>query len=246
MTDTFTFRLIIDLKVVTFPVQKDLIITRLGLFQQQVSLLEAGEYTVKSAVSANIFQQFVNFIEGSPIEVTPVNFPFLQSLSEEFLFQEVQNECDSFLKSDDNLKSEVFRLSKEVSKLRQLFESEHLYRRGCEYLYGTNGYDSTSQPFGLTLLKSAAEAGHSDAQFQCGKCHLNGKGCLQNKSLAVRYLEKVLERSELDILSGRFQDLNAEVHRCEKSDNPSAQNLLGDCFSNGRGVETDLVRGAEY
>jgi hypothetical protein len=212
MTSKLRFRLTVDSEVTIFQVNKHLILTQLGLFQENPSLLDAGEYPVKSAVSADVFGQFVKFLESASIKITAINFPSLWSLSEEFDFRDLRAGCVSFVTANHtsmssgresrlfqieerhfvldrlviDLKKRIEGFQKEngrlltmVSKLVGLFESEGRYRRGCEYLYGTNGYDSTSQGFGFSLLKSAADAGHSDAQFECGKCLSEGKGCLR-------------------------------------------------------------------
>jgi hypothetical protein len=65
MTDELRFRLPVESEMIIFQVKKTVILGQLGLFQKHVSLLELGDYTVKSAVSADIFKQFVRFIEGA-------------------------------------------------------------------------------------------------------------------------------------------------------------------------------------
>jgi hypothetical protein len=56
-----------------------------------------------------------------------------------------------------------------ISSLTRFFEGGKLYRRGCEYLYGTNGYgekdEFLSEHVGFSLLKAFKESGHSDAEF---------------------------------------------------------------------------------
>jgi TPR repeat protein len=105
-------------------------------------------------------------------------------------------------------------------------------------LYGTNGYSSTNQKFGFSLLKSAADAGHSDAQFPCGRCLLDGKGCLRDEMAAFRYLQQSSEKSELN-------NQNAGCRLSAEGGNPNAQNIIGEALANGRGVAQDLVRAAK-
>jgi hypothetical protein len=62
--------------------------------------LDAGQYTIKSIVPANISEQFVNFIEGGSIEITTINLSSLRSLSEEFGFRVLQAGCASFANSN--------------------------------------------------------------------------------------------------------------------------------------------------
>jgi hypothetical protein len=55
------------------------------------------------------------------------------------------------------------------SKLSRLCETEHLYRCGCEYLSGTDGSgedgEHLSKKLGLSIMKLAADSGHTDVQF---------------------------------------------------------------------------------
>jgi hypothetical protein len=122
MTDTLCFRLTVDSEVNIFQVKKPLILTYLGLFQEQASLLDSGEYTVQSVISADIFGQFANFLEGESIEITTINFPSLQSLSEEFDFQKPRDSCVSFEASNQasmnsDRQSQVFQIEDHPSVL---------------------------------------------------------------------------------------------------------------------------------
>jgi TPR repeat protein len=60
------------------------------------------------------------------------------------------------------------------SRQLRLFEAEQHYRRGCEYLYGMNGYgeggEHLSKKLGLSELQLSADCGHADAQFRYGQC----------------------------------------------------------------------------
>jgi hypothetical protein len=83
---------------------------------------------------------------------------------------------DHLLRGMFFLEQEVTRLSslhpdldRRRSNHAQVFESEQLYRRGCEYFYGTNGYgergEDLSKTLRLSLLRSSADLGHADAQY---------------------------------------------------------------------------------
>jgi hypothetical protein len=56
---------------------------------------------------------------------------------------------------------------------RNVTEAEQLYRRGCEYFFGTNGYgergEGLSRTLGLFELKKSADLGHVDAKYQIGQ-----------------------------------------------------------------------------
>jgi hypothetical protein len=107
----------------------------------------------------------------------------------------------SLVKRNELLEREVARLSslcsdfdRRLSSQAEVFKSEQLYRRGCDYFYGTNGYGEggvkTSKTLGLSLLKASADAGHSDAQYRYGQCLRKWKSCVQDLVAAVRYLKK--------------------------------------------------------
>jgi hypothetical protein len=72
------------------------------------------------------------------------------------------------------------------------FEGEQAYRRGCECFYGANGFglrgEEMARTLGLSLLKQAAELGHSDGQYRYGRCLLLGEGCEKDAVSGVEYL----------------------------------------------------------
>jgi TPR repeat protein len=117
-------------------------------------------------------------------------------------------------------------LSRIESHLR-LFESEQRYRRGCEYLFGTNdfGYqgEELSKTLGISMLKKSADLGHTDAQYRLGNCLLFGRGCGQDDQEGARYL-----------------GLSAN------GGNSFAESRFAFCLRTGRGVAKDEVLGFEF
>jgi TPR repeat protein len=156
------------------------------------------------------------------------------------------------------LKKEFDRLLKEQS---QLFESEILYRRGCEYLYGRNG-SSDDAAFGFSQLKRSAELGHSDAAFECGQCQIDGRGCAKDEISGIHYFE--ISASDMSESTGSVADITTGRRRSRESfrlnrgneslrflimgGNAKAQNRLGEYFEKGFGVvvEKNLDHAAEY
>jgi TPR repeat protein len=124
------------------------------------------------------------------------------------------------------LEREVTRLSTALSLTESRIEGEQQYRRGCEYLYGTNGYgyrgERLSETYGFSLLKQSADLGHSDAQYRIGKCLLDGENCVKDEREGARYVR-----------------LSAEAG------NSFGQNAFGICLRDGEGVAKDEVRGFE-
>jgi hypothetical protein len=132
------------------------------------------------------------------------------------------------------LEAEVGRLSVQcelsegrLSELSRLFEGEQLYRRGCEYLYGTNGYgdqgEFVSEGLGLSLVKASAELGHADAQFRYGRCLLFGRGCSMDHAAGREY-----------------------VRRSADAGNSFGEYQYGNCLRDGCGGAKDAVCGAQY
>jgi TPR repeat protein len=299
-----------------FPVKKSILLEHLRFFQEDASRLNAVEYRVKSKVPSDVFRNFVGFLQGNPIQVAERTFPFLRALSEEFGFEALSAECDSFKKSherisDDSEAGQSFRLEARVAEVeeRQLllerstgsaanelmrlpekiaalereltrlsslcasldgrlskhvrhFEGEVDYRRGCEYLFGTNGYglrgEELSKALGLRHLKSSADSGHSDAQFRYGICLLEGCDCAKDVSAAVEHLKRSTDSHNsfaeqrygrcLNEGVGVGQDRESGIalfRRSADGGNARGQNALGFYLEHGIGIEKDLVRSSE-
>jgi TPR repeat protein len=201
------------------------------------------------------------------------------SISERFLkFEEresfverrlavVEGELKSLRERNGFLEGEVNRLSRELSVAeseilsgRRLFEGEQMYRRGCEYLIGTNGFgergEELSQTLGFSYLKKSADLGHADAQYRIGKCLKLGTGCRQDLREAVRYFRLSADggnsfaewRFGLCLQAGAGVEKDEvvafkHIKRSASLGNASGQNSLGFCLKNGRGTAKDL-RGA--
>jgi TPR repeat protein len=99
--------------------------------------------------------------------------------------------------SVSNLTSEYIRISHSFSAQIRRFSNEQLYRRGCECLYGTNGFGESGEHLtrvlGLSWLKNASDLGHTDAQYQYGKSRLMGLSCVLDTSEAVKYLRMSID-----------------------------------------------------
>jgi hypothetical protein len=133
-------------------------------------------------------------VEGCPIEISEDTIVSFRRVSEEFDVEALGKECSAFESlhpqySEYRLRqartiavlesrvSDVLQTSKvqqkKLSNQERLFESEQMHRRGCEYLFGTNGFgirgEYLSKTLGLSLLKSAADLGHVDAQYHYGQ-----------------------------------------------------------------------------
>lgn len=111
-------------------------------------------------------------------------------LEREIAAQEAQ--IGALVDANRSLEGEVARLDRALSDQAQLFQSEQLYRRGCEYVFGTNGFDEQgsmlSQGLGLRILQQSADLGHADARMWTGRCLCKGIGCAADQTLGLRFL----------------------------------------------------------
>jgi TPR repeat protein len=169
------------------------------------------------------------------------------------------------------LTEEVSRLSrvcstieKDVGVLKVTVANEVHYRRGCEYLYGTNGYGyrgvDISKLIGISELKHAADSGHSDAQYVFGRILRDGPGLgFENAIESTRYMKLSANQGNS---YGEFGYGRALIHgygimqnECEGfawyessalHGNARGQNACGFSFWNGKGVKKNLFRAAAY
>jgi hypothetical protein len=176
-----------------------------------------------------------------------------------------ERELKSVCERNVVLEREVTRLSTALSLAEsriQLFEGEQLYRRGCEYFFGTNGYGSCgeelSEIHGFALLKKSADLGHTDAQYRVGNCLSLGRGCHKNEPEGARYLRLSADggntfavcrfgiclRDGIGVVKdeGRGFEL---IKQSAAARNAVGQNALGFCLELGRGTARDLRKAIE-
>jgi TPR repeat protein len=73
-----------------------------------------------------------------------------------------------------------------VARLERELKCEQFYRQGQEYLYGDRQLPRHHQ-FGLSLLKQAADCGHSDSIIALGRIHQSNKFHAKNEEESARY-----------------------------------------------------------
>jgi uncharacterized coiled-coil protein SlyX len=78
-----------------FTVSRKLLFTQCELFETDPGLLSTP-YRVKSASSPEAFQQFLDFLQGKDVEVTPPTYEALSSLSQEFGFAALSQKVAEF------------------------------------------------------------------------------------------------------------------------------------------------------
>jgi TPR repeat protein len=149
-------------------------------------------------------------------------------------------------------------LEAEFGEVRKQFEAEHNYRRFCELCYGVCGCDKSPR-LGVRFLELAADAGHSDAQYQYSQCHC--EGCFVGKDYAIGWRYAELSGSSGNA-AGQFRggyclyngfgvarDFEKAAGWYKLSADQGyarGKNGYGVCLESGRGVGQDLAKAAAY
>jgi hypothetical protein len=149
-----------------------------------------------------------------------------------------------------------------VDALKVALEAEQHYRRGCEHFYGTNGFGvratDISQRLGLTELRRAADSGHSDAQYVCGRI-LRECSAFEDAEASTNYMKQAADNGNsygemgyaraLDFGYGVPQndpEAFSYYKRAADHGNARGQNGCGYCFELGKGVKKDIAAAAQY
>ena len=135
----------------------------------------------------------------------------------------------------------------------ELFRSaEKCYELGCEY------YEKEDYQKAYKLLKKAADAGNTDAQYQLGNCYYEGTGVEQNAETAVELYEKAADAGNVDALcqigkcyfDGTGVEKNQEIaielyEKAAEAGNAEAQYQFGNCYYEGTGVKRNAETAVE-
>lgn len=112
--------------------------------------------------------------------------------------------------------------------LPQPEKAEPINRMGAEYgypyyekEYGAELLNNNRAEEGLTWLKKAVDHGEVSANYYIGQAYYNGDGVEENNALAIQYLEKSLNASDVSI---------------------GSHNILGEIYYQGFGVEPDYAK----
>ena len=107
-------------------------------------------------------------------------------------------------------------------------KAEPINRMGAEYgypyyekEYGAELLNNNRAEEGLTWLKKAVDHGEVSANYYIGQAYYNGDGVEENNALAIQYLEKSLNASDVSI---------------------GSHNILGEIYYQGFGVEPDYAK----
>ena len=138
----------------------------------------------------------------------------------------------------------------------ELFRSaEKCYELGCEY------YEKEDYQKAYKLLKKAADAGNTDAQYQLGNCYYEGTGVEQNTETAIELYEEAAEEGNEDARNSLSEicyslgniyydktDYEKAVEWYKKASdagNADAQYYLGRCYYTGTGVDRNTETAIE-
>jgi TPR repeat protein len=165
---------------------------------------------------------------------------------------------------DDEISKQVALLMRRLEALEIRLDAEQHYRRGAEYFYGTNGYGhrgaDLSQRLGLAEMKAAANLGHADAQYVCGRVLREGPGRgYEDRAESTRYMKLSADQGNCygEMGYGRALHFGYGVQknidqafvyyeRAAARGNARGQNGCGYCFEEGQGVRKDHARAVTY
>jgi TPR repeat protein len=145
-------------------------------------------------------------------------------------------------------------LGDKIAQLEKDFRNEQNYRHGCELIFGERGYDR-SQVLGVKLLTTAADAGHSDAQYRVGKCWHSGIGVLRDVDRAWFYYKKSADQGNswgenayaaLLEANNDFEQAAQYYARSASQGNSKGQANYGQILQSGRGIALNLEEAVNY
>jgi TPR repeat protein len=220
--------------------------------QEEVSRLEEelGQFAEKSQQKDGQLTQDITDLREA------------QAQSHALLQNKVESQRDSIGREVSRLSRACGEIGAKNDRLGRLFDGEQLYRRGCEALYGTNGYDEQGQEksfrLGLLQVKTAADLGHGDAQYVYGRCLYVGTAGEKDFAEAAKYFGLSAEQQNsygetrygeiLRLGEGVGKNLPKAVEfyrRSSEQRNALGQAWLGFMLWNEIGTAKDDVRGAE-
>jgi hypothetical protein len=86
----------------SFPVQKEVLLKQLALFQGRPGLIGQDSYRIEGDVSAEFVPEFIRAIHGERVRVSAPNVYSLSALCDEFGFRSLAADCESFLEHNPN------------------------------------------------------------------------------------------------------------------------------------------------
>ena len=129
---------------------------------------------------------------------------------------------------------------------------------GDDFYYGENE-QKQSYSEAVKWYRKAAKQGHSQAQFNLGRCYESGKGVQQNDEEAAKWYRKAAEQGHEEAQCdlglcyeegrGVAQDYVEAVkwyQRAAKQGNDYAQLFLASCYKEGTGVAQDYEEAVKW
>ncbi|CAB4385715.1 unnamed protein product [Rhizophagus irregularis] len=105
--------------------------------------------------------------------------------------------------------------------------------------------ENSNQNESIKLLKLAKE-GNSDAQYNLAICYMDGLGIQKNEKRAFDWLLKSEQSKYLDILNKHEKEEFERDLKLAIANNPLAQNYIGYCYENGKGVYKNEKKAYEW
>jgi TPR repeat protein len=216
---------------------------------------------LKSTFEARVRQLFHDEIQSVHARVTALEEAQHSASSQQSELQGIRPQLDALRRSVEGLNRRPDQDSDpQVRELSQRLEAEQLYRRGCEAVFGTNGFcPIRCHKLGLSQLQQAADFGHADAQFVFARCCRDGVVCGKNLATFARYARMAAEQhhsygeSQLAVALtyglGVERDAQRAVQLARSSaeqGNAMGESQLGRLFELGLGVEQDLFEAVRH
>ncbi len=138
-----------------------------------------------------------------------------------------------------------------LAKLKALDDPEAAYLAG-KLLLSKDKADEA-----VLLLEKAAKAGHAPAQYELGRCAMEGKGMPENKDLAVQYFRSAGSYAPAEYAMALCYDNGTGVRqddaeaaqwyrRAAEHGHISAAADLGWCYEHGTGVPEDAKEAVSW
>jgi hypothetical protein len=137
-----------------FPVKKTVLLEKLGLFQDNPSLLGASEYKVQAKVWPPSFPAFVRILKGAPVNVSATTFESFALLAKEFDFEPLSKKCEAFSVWNRQFCEFLPKTGLSEGELKPVIPSVTVTAEGYPHTYTVLVSSDEIDEFGIRLAKA--------------------------------------------------------------------------------------------
>jgi TPR repeat protein len=228
-----------------------------ALFSDNTRLFESSEYVVKSAVSSEVFTEFLQWVQGESVAITKDNYQSLSLLSEEFGVPTLKADRDAFMASEHDPESQSDSIAAPISVIDERLQGQESGR----LLTSTEVKDLSDRLLsvekGLSNLQVLFD---TEQHYRRGQELLYGEhGFEKSLSLGLEHLKAAADQHHSDscylygkhLSEGLICERNYEESAKYEEESASQGNSFGEvgfglCLREGKGVAKDADRGLEY